>query len=176
MIRNIRALFLAGGTALALACFAGCKSNEAAQTSGGNEEKQVRETFDSFQKALKSKDADKIWALIDKDSQADAEREAKGVREAFAKLDDTAKKAQEKELGLTGAELAALKGPGFLKTRRFLGKYDEVPGSKTDKIEVKGDKAVVNYVETDGDKEKFSLVREEGKWKLTVPMPKGTKP
>jgi hypothetical protein len=137
---------------------------------------QVREAFAAFQKALKATDAEKIWSLLDDDSQADAEREAASIRTAYTKADGEAKKKQEKELGVSGAELADLKGVGFLKTRRFLGKYDEVPESKVEKVDLQGDMAVVHYVEPDGDKEKFNLVRQGGKWKLSVPMPRGTQP
>src|SRR5579859_5898735 len=40
-------------------------------------EDQVRQAFGLLQKAVKARDADRIWELIDNDSQADAERAAR---------------------------------------------------------------------------------------------------
>jgi hypothetical protein len=127
-----------------------------------------------LQEALKAKDADKVWSLLDADSQADAERAAKAARDAYAKAAPGERAEQEKALGLAGAELTSLKGPGFLKTRRFQGKYDEISESKIDKVVVQGEKAAVNYTEPDGDKEKLTLVREGGRWKVSLAMPKGS--
>jgi hypothetical protein len=155
-----------------LSCLAGCgKPADPAAPAQGEEE--VRAAFVAFQDALKAKDADKLWSLLGADNQADAERKAKGVRDAYSKADAKERAEQEKALGLAGAELKSLKGVGFLKTNRFLGynKYKEIPGSKIDKIDIKGDKAVVNYTEDDGDPEKLELIRESGKWKVVAPMP-----
>ena len=164
-----RDVLLGCGAMAFLACLGGC--NRPAEPAKGAEE-DVRQVFSSLQHCLKAKDADKIWSLLDEDSRADAEREAEGVRNAYAKADDAAKKGQEERLGVPGAELAALKGPGFLKTRRFIGKYDEIPDSKIDKVSLRGDTAAVNYTEPDGDQEKLALVRQAGQWKVSLPMPK----
>jgi hypothetical protein len=167
-------LALGWWTATVLACLAGC--NQPAGSPRPKGEEEVRQTFTALQRALEGKDADKVWALLDEDSQADAEREARGIRDAYAKAAPAERAEQAKELGLPGAGLASLKGPGFLKTRRFLGKYDEIPGSKITRVEIKGDKAVVSYLEPDGDREKLTLVRQAGQWKVSVPMPKGVRP
>jgi hypothetical protein len=137
-----------------------------------DEKQAVRETVVAFQSALKAGDAEKLWPLLDSDSQSDAERAAKAIQEAYAKASPEEKTKQEEALGLPGAELAALNGRGFLKTKRFHGKYHEVPGSTIDKVTVQGDTAKVDYTEEDGDKEKLSLVRQDGQWKLSLPMPK----
>jgi hypothetical protein len=170
MMYNHRTLGI-WAAATILSCLAGCSrpTDNAAPPAKGDEE--VRATFVAFQQTLKAKDADKLWSLLAADSQADAERKAKSVRDAYAKANPKERAEQEKTLGLASAELESLKGVGFLKSKRFLGKYDEIPGSKVDKIDVKGDKAVVNYIEDDGDKEKLELIREQGKWKVVVPMP-----
>src|SRR4051812_1651402 len=99
---------------------AGC-TNPATTRSAATEEGPVRETFAAFQEALKARDADKLWGLLDGDSRADAERAAKAVQAAYAKASAEEKAEKEKALGLSGAELAGLTGPGFLKTRRFHG-------------------------------------------------------
>jgi hypothetical protein len=137
------------------------------------DEGAVRAAFAAFQAALEARDADKLWGMLDEDSRAEAERAAKALQGAYEKADAAAKAEQEKALGLTGPELAALTGPGFLKSNRFHGKYHEIPGSKVEKVTVQGDRATVNYVEDDGDKEKLTLVRQGGAWKLSLPMPKG---
>jgi hypothetical protein len=158
--------------ALAVAVIAAGCAKPTGQASSTDEVKSVSETFAAFQEALKERDVDKIWALLDSDSQADAERAAKAIQDAYAKAGAEQKAKQEKGLGLEGGELAALTGKGFLKTKRFHGKYDEVPGSKIDKVTVKGDSASVDYTEADGDKETLKLVRQQGKWKLRVQIPK----
>jgi hypothetical protein len=152
-----------------LALVAGCKKTTV--QSSTEDEKSVRDTVVAFQAALKARDADKLWSLLDSDSQADAERAAKAVREAYGKATAEQKAKQEKAFGLADAEMSELTGKGFLKTKRFHGKYDEVPDSTIDKVSVEGNKATVDYTEADGDKEKLRLVRQEGKWKLSIGMP-----
>jgi hypothetical protein len=137
------------------------------------DEEQIRQVFESFQKAIKDRDGDKLWSLLDPDSQADADREAQKVREAYDKAEADDKTKQETAFGLSAAELKDLKGAGFLKSKRFCGKYHEVPDSKLDKVTFQGDNgATVHYVEPDTDKEHFDLVRKSGQWKLVVRMPK----
>jgi vancomycin permeability regulator SanA len=146
-------------------------------TPSANEaEAAARETFAALQTALKAKDAEKVWDLLDGDSQADAEREAKAVREAYTKASTEEKAEQEKQLSLPGTELAALTGKGYLKTKRFLSKYEEIPESKIDKVTVQGDKATINYTEPDEEKEKLTLVRQDNKWKVSLSMPKAAHP
>jgi hypothetical protein len=154
-----------------LALIAGCSSTD--KPAGGTGEDEVKKAFASLQEALKAKDADKIWALLDDDGRADAERQATAVRDAYAKADKAGREEMEKSLGLGGKELADLKGVGYLKTKRFLGKHDEIVGSKLDKVTVSGDKATVNYTEEDGDKEKLSYSKAKDGWKVSLAIPKG---
>ena len=165
-------------TALLLLIFAlGCsKSDRSAGQPAGNEEGAVRQAVTEFQAAFKHHDVDKLWSLLDSESQADAERAAKAIQGAYSKATPEQKVEREKALGLSGAELGALTGSSFLKTKRFYGKYDELADSKIDKVTVQGDEATVAYTEPDGDKEKLALVREAGQWKLTLPMPKAAQP
>jgi hypothetical protein len=140
------------------------------------EQKEVKEAFVSLQKALEARDADKIWALLDADSQADAERQADAVRKAYAKADKAARKEMEEEsYGLPGKDLESLTGAGFLKTRRFLsGKTGEIHDSKFLKVTVKGNKATVTYLEEDGDEEKLTFNKEKGGWKASLEMRSGS--
>jgi hypothetical protein len=132
----------------------------------------VREVVTAFQAALEARDAAKLWSLLDSESRSDAERSAKAIQDAYAKASPKEKTDQEEALGLPGTELAALTGTGFLKTKRFHGKYHDVPGSTIDKVNIKGDTAKVDYTEEDGDKENLQLVRQDGQWKLSLPMPR----
>ena len=50
--------------------------------------------------------------------------------------------------------------------------YDEVPGSMIDKVTPEGDSATVFYTEEDRDKKRLKLVRQNGQWKVSLPMPK----
>jgi hypothetical protein len=141
-----------------------------------SQEGPVRETFAALQTALRARDADKLWKLLDSESQADAERAAQAVQAAYAKADAKEKSEQDNALGLPSAELAALTAVGFLKTKRFHGKYEELSQGKIDKVALQRDGATVAYTEPDGDKEKLSLVRQDGQWKVSLPMPKPTQP
>ena len=148
-------------------CVVGC-------TPGGGAKKgedEIKQAFAALQTSIKAKDADKIWDLLDKDSQADADREAKAVKEGFGKTADKDKPAFEEKLELNGKELADMTGKLYLKSKRFYAKYHEIPGSKLDKINITGDAAKINYIEADFDDVKMSAVREKGQWKFIMPMP-----
>ena len=146
---------------------AGCGSPTSQQGSAAGEEGRLKEAFAAYQQALKDKDADKLWDMLSADGRADADRAAKRLRDDYARADDAAKAKLAKDLGLSGDQLANLTGKDYLKTPRFLGKQHEVPGSKFDGAAVQWDKATVNYVEEDGDKEKLPFVREGGRWKVS---------
>jgi hypothetical protein len=141
----------------------------------GKAEDEVRDAFTALQGALKAKDAAKVWALIDSDTQADAEKNAKKVKSAYKKASDKEKADHEKGLGLTADDFAKLDGQLLLKTKRFLGKYDEIITSKITGVTVQGDSATVDYLEADGDKVKAGYTRQQGKWKVALPMPTFTK-
>jgi hypothetical protein len=166
----IRKPALLAWTMVLFSLVAGC-SGSGTPAGPAKEEEEVRQTFTALQKALKARDADKIWSLLDADSRADAEAAARTIREAYAKATPAERAEQEKALGLPGAELAKLDGPGFVKTKRFHGKHDEIPDSKIEKVVVQGDKATVHYIEPDDDKIKLPLVREKDQWKVYLPKP-----
>ncbi len=137
-----------------------------------DDEGAVRAKFAELQAAVAKQDAAKIWALMDSKSRADAERAAQAVQAAYTKANAEEKAGQEKNLGLTGAELAGLTGPGVLKTKRFQHKYHELPDSKIEKVTVQGDNATVHYLEPDGDKEKLIFLHQEGQWRAWLAVPK----
>jgi hypothetical protein len=161
-------------TVLVLGALAVAATGRAALTAADDDEKALRDQFAAFQAALKARDGAKVLALLDDDSKADAERAARKLAAAYGQADDAGKKKIEEAFGLTGKEVSAPTAAAFLKSKRFFGKYHEVPGSKVDAVEVKGDKAVIRYTEEDGDKEKFNAVKQGGAWKLFVPMPPAT--
>jgi hypothetical protein len=163
-----------GWAGLLLAVVVGCNKTADHSPAGGAspEEAQVREKYKDLQAALKAQDADKLWDLLSKKSQAEAEQSAKDVRAAYEQAGPEEKARQEKSLGLGGAELGKLAGPGFLKTKRFVRKYDEVPESPAERVTVERDNATVYFTEPDGDKEKIIFVREDGQWKAWLKMPR----
>jgi hypothetical protein len=122
---------------------AGCTTTPPVE---GKDEQPVREAFTAFQEALKGHDGDKLWSLIDAESQAGAERAGKALSQS---------------------------AKDFLKSDQFCGQkpFNEVPEGKIEKVSVQGDKATVSYVEPDGDHEKLKMVREGGQWKVSAPMP-----
>lgn len=134
-------------------------------------DKEVREAFVAFRKALKVHDDAKLWTLLDKESQNSAEQEAKAIQAAYRSASPEEKIKQEQALGLSGKEMSELTGVGFIKSTRFHQKYDEIAESEIKKIEVNGDQAIVHYHEPDGDNEKRRVVREDGQWRVTVRMP-----
>jgi hypothetical protein len=157
-----------------LAAIAGALLVQDVRSAQGKADDEVKEAFVALQGALKAKDAAKIWTLLDSDTQADATKAAKKVKGVYNKANDTEKAGYEKNLGLTADEFAKLDGQLLLKTKRFLGKYDEVIDSKIIGVTVKGDSATLNYLEADGDKEKLEYTRQGGKWKVAMPLPKFT--
>jgi uncharacterized membrane protein YvbJ len=153
----------------AMAAFVACTVWLLAAAPGfAAEEDKVKEAFQAFQDAIKARDADKIWDLLDTSSREAAEKTAKTFKDAYAKAKDDKKKELEKRLGLTADQLAGLTGKTFLKSTRYHAKYHEVPGSTVEKVAVEDKKATVFYTEEDGDKEKLGLVNQDGKWKVVA--------
>src|SRR5579859_5764166 len=98
-----------GSMVLLVASVGGCAISNATVPLGAEQEK-VKQVFVSFQKVLKDADAEKIWAILEADSQADAERKAETIRDIMATGSDAEKAEMERKLGLPGADLAAVKG------------------------------------------------------------------
>lgn len=142
------------------------------QKAGKKGEDEIRQAFVALQKAIKAKDGDKIYDLLAKESQIDADREAKALKDAYAKADEKGKAEFQTKFDLTAKELADPTGKHYVKSKRFYGKYHEIPDSKIEKITVSGDMGTVRYVEEDGDKIKQEVVREQGKWKFVMKIPK----
>ncbi len=136
-----------------------------------DEGQRVRSRFEAFRKALSETDVETLWAMLSKQSQGDADRAARTLRAEYEKADAKTRADREKELGLSAAELAALTGRGFLKTRPFLAKYEEARQGKFDHVSAQGDTATVYYFDDEGDREKLLLVREDGQWLFWLKMP-----
>jgi hypothetical protein len=153
---------------LALALVAGCSGN------AGPTEEAMRGRFAELQAAIKAGDTDQLWDLLAARSQADAEREASAAKDAYAAANAGKKAELEEAYGLGGAEFASLTGKGYLKTKPCKRKHGELVGSTVTSVVLEKDSATVYYTEPDDDKEKLRLVREGGRWKawLTIPKPK----
>ena len=128
----------------------------------------AKAAFSAFQKALESKDPEKIWPLLDAKTQADADKAAAALKTTYGKATAAEKAALEKAFGLSADEIKDVTGKVYLKSKRFVGKYHEIPGSTFDKAVIDGDKATVHYTEEDKDKVKLDLVRKDGKWKVSI--------
>ena len=135
------------------------------------EEDKVKEAFTALQAGIQAADADKLWPLLDTSTQKAVEKAAAALAAEYDKAKPEGKEQLEKLFGLSAAEMGKLKAEPklFVKTKRFIGKWHEVPGSKVDKVTVSGDKATLNYTEEDGDKEKLDFVKQDGKWKVILP-------
>jgi hypothetical protein len=137
-------------------------------------EAAVREKFAELQTAIKNGDTDKIWALMDGKSRADAERVARDIQTALNTTNSEETAKQEMLLGLSGTELSGLTGPGILKTKGFHKKYHELTDSTIEKVAIQGESVTVHYLEPDGDHEKLIFVRQDGQWKVWLAIPKAT--
>jgi hypothetical protein len=135
------------------------------------DEDRAKEAFVALQAGIKAADADKLWPLLDTSTQKAVEKAATALAAEYDRAKPEGKTQLEKLFGLSGEEMGKLKAEPklFLKSKRFLGRWHEVPGSKIDKVTVNGDKATVNYTEEDNDKEKLELVKQDGKWKVILP-------
>jgi hypothetical protein len=136
----------------------------------------VRERFTAIQAAIKARQTDKLWDLLSSKSRVDADKEAKGIRTACEQASPEEKASQQKDLGLAEKDLLNLTGKGFLGTKRFLRKYDDVAGGTVDRVTAQGDSATVYFTDTDNEKEKMVFLREEGQWKAWLSMPRARKP
>jgi hypothetical protein len=133
-----------------------------------DDEADVKKVFADLQKALKAKDAEQIWPLLDAATQKTAEREAETIKTGYLKTAAKDRPKLEKALGMSADELSKLTGKTYLKSKKFLGKNNEVADGKVTRVAVDGDKATVFYTEEDGDKVKMELVRQDGKWKVVM--------
>ena len=152
-------------------CMSGCKP-DAPKVDDKKPDDDVKQAWTALQAAIKTKDLDKTWDLLGKNSQVDAEREATAAKEAHGKLAEGAKADYEKRLGLTSAELKAMTGKLYVKSEVFYKKNHEITDSKIDKISVTGDTGTLYSIEEDGDKVNIPLVRDQGKWKFVLEIPK----
>jgi hypothetical protein len=152
---------------LLLALATGCTSGSS--TGPAKEESALKGMFGTFQTALEKGDADSIWAFLDADTQAAADRAAKRLRSDAEKLAPDERDKKAKELGLSGDELTDLTGKGYLKTLRFREKVHEIPGSKVLGATIQGDKGIVKYKEEDGDEETLHFTKDAyGVWKVSL--------
>jgi hypothetical protein len=170
---------LTGVGLLALALAAGCARQEAKDAKEGkappeDAEAQVKARFGELQAAAKAGDVERLWALLAGKSQTDAERVAKEVRSAYAAAGAEGKKRQEESLGLSAKELAELTGKGYLRTKRFRRKANEIAGGEYKKVTVEKESATVSFFDPeDNETERVVFVREAGEWKawLSIPRP-----
>jgi hypothetical protein len=151
---------------------AGCARHaERAAGPSDDAEAGVRQAFAELQATVKAGDIDRLWNLLSDKSQADAERRAESIREAYAKADPAEKAQQEKDTGLSGVAQSQLTGKGFLKTQRFQRKFEDLPSGNINQIVIDSDRATVHYTESDGDKEKAIFIRQNGEWRAWLTMP-----
>jgi hypothetical protein len=170
-----------GGVALLTsALLVGCTRTPTG-TAKEKDEAQVRERFAALQGAIKAvlakpDDADTrpLWDLLHSDTRLDADRIAEKIRVQFDKADDATKAKMSEALHLPLEKLKTYSGLHYLRSKTFLGKYDEIPESKLEKITFDGkDKAWAHYVESDEDhdRQKVEMVRQDLQWKILLPVP-----
>src|SRR5262249_22476883 len=106
----------------------GCSQNKPDPTPAktpSHAERPIEQAFNRLKvdiaglQAKKQRVDDPIWDLLGPESQADAEREAKIVKDAYAKLADKDKADFEKKLGLSAKELGHMNGKQYVKSQLF---------------------------------------------------------
>jgi hypothetical protein len=166
----MRVRFLAMGCIFAAALMGCTPASSPPPSQPLNEE--IEQAWNRLKVAIKTKSGDQVWDLVDKDTQADADRQAKATKEAFAKLADKDKGGYEKKLALSAKELADMTGKLYLQSGPFHAKHHEIADSKIEKTTVTGETATLIFVEPDNDKVTVRLTREGGKWKFQLDVPK----
>jgi len=170
----------------------GCSQNKPDPTPAktpSEAERAIEQAFTRLQANIaalqekKQRVDDPIWDLLGPGSQADAEREAKIVKDAYAKLTDKDKADLEQKLALSAKELGDMNGKHYVKSQLFLDKYQKVPESKVSKITITGEKATLDFVQPDKNTVTVGLTRHktvEGqplldKWKFKLEIPPAPK-
>jgi hypothetical protein len=167
-----------GAALLAGALLVGC-TGAPTGTAKQKDEERVGEKFVALQGALKNvlakpDDADTrpLWDLLHTDTQLDADRIAKKIRADFDKADDATKAKMSEALHTPVAKLKTYSGLHYLRSKTFLGKYDEIPESKLEKVAFESkDKAWAHYEEPDKEHQKVELVRQDLQWKVLLQVP-----
>src|SRR5262245_39426062 len=144
----------------------------------------VRQEFNRLKAALaalseaKTGADDYVWELLGRDSQAAAEKQAKIVKGAYAKLADQGKAEMEKRIGLSAKELTNMNGKTFVKSHIFQKKYHKVPKSEVSKITVNGNTATLVFIDPDKNTVTVGLVCPEpssqplvDRWKFNLEIP-----
>jgi len=149
----------------------GC-SNTAPSAAAASEQEQVKAAFVTLQKALKDRNVDQVWDLLDKVSQADAEKQAKAWKDHLGKAEADKVK---KDLGITLDELAKLNGKSYLRTEAFFEKEIEELVQTKEIQEVKidpsrKDEATVYYLDPKGERDHVKFFRQGGKWLARLKM------
>jgi len=166
---------------LVVAGLLGCGGGDGKKDKEPNEdEKQVKAQFEKLKKALDDRDEDKIWPLLDDESQEDAEKAAKYIKKIYGEADDKAKAELGKKYIMEekgkkdDLDLAALTGKTALKIKPFHDKYDPIEEAELEKVEVaKGDKATVKWKSKEGDKGDTIFYKQKGEWKAHLMTPRG---
>jgi hypothetical protein len=150
---------------VALGCAGSTATNPAPAAASPDE--QVKAAFATLQQALKERDADKIWDLLDKYSQQDADTFA---AEWKKKLTGADPEEIKKKMGIGPDELAKLTGKTFLKTDAFYGKEIRDIASVKEVLDVK--EGTVFYADeaSKDQREHVKFVKQDGKWKAKLPM------
>jgi hypothetical protein len=156
--------------------------------SGGKGAATPEEAFKGFKAAIQAKDADKTWALLSAESRKVMEAQVDAMKEGLKKLDSATEEQRKmasdmyvKMFGMKLEELKKLDGKGMLSIsfKMFEGKeenpFKDVGAATLEKVKVEGDKAK-GKVKTPTKTEDIEFVKEDGSWKVTLPMPGGKGP
>jgi hypothetical protein len=157
--------------ALALLVLGCGKSTDPAKPGGpvSADQAPIKKAFGALQVALQSEDGERIWPLLDSQSQKDADAAARAWKQAYADADVI---QLEQDLGIGRQVLVQLTGRNFLQTKGFLTKsiVDLSKSTVIESIKVDGDQATVDYRDPHGQAGQVTFVREGNQWKARLKM------
>ena len=165
------------GALLALAVLAGCGKDDSSSSGGSggsaSSQKTPEEAFKEFKAAGEAGDAKALWNSMSKKSHAKIATEMQKMIDQINKKGDQEWEEAAKELGKPAAELKKMTPEEF--GQLFVAMKMTTPEEKEkakklvlDKVEMRGEIAVLFTTKANGKKDLVALVKEDGTWKADL--------
>jgi len=162
---------------LSAAVVAGCGKSDSGGGSGGggssSGQKTPEEAFKGFKAAGEAGDIKVLWNSISKKTRDSFVDRTKKQLEEMNKKGDSEWEEAAKELGKTAAELKKMSAEDF--TMMMMGREMTTPEEKEkakklvlDKVEMRGEVAILYTTKHNGKKDMAALVKEDGTWKMDM--------
>lgn len=163
---------------LALALLAGCGKDDSSSGGGsggssGSSQKTPEEAFKAFKAAGETGDVKTLWSLMSKKTREKLSEMFKKQIEEINKKGDAEWEEAAKELGKPAAELKKMSGEEFAQVvvaKEWTSDEEKEKAKKLvlDKVEMRGELAVLFTTKSNGKKDLVVLVKEDGTWKADM--------